>query len=84
MKLVADANVWYDIASGRIDPEQFKRHDGGIVRYSHFLLGDCVRINERLLHDRKGAASAVLNYATGVLEDTETHLAELWGTKYSP
>ena len=79
MKLVADANVWYHIDSGRIDPEQFKRYGGGLYATPTSLLEIASGIDERLLQERKGAASAVLNHAAGVLEDTETHLAKLWG-----
>lgn len=78
MQLVADANVWYHIDSGRIDPDQFNRYCGGLWATPTSLLEIASGIDERLLQERKGAASAVLNYAAGVLEDTETHLAKLW------
>jgi hypothetical protein len=79
MKLVADANVWYHISTGRIDPLQFKGSGDRLYATPTSLLEIASGINERLLEERKGAALAVLKYADGVLEDSETHLAALWG-----
>src|SRR5580700_9926589 len=79
MKLVADANVWYHISTGRIDPLQFEGSGDRLYATPTSLLEIASGVNERLLEERKGAALAVLKYVDGVLEDSETHLAALWG-----
>jgi hypothetical protein len=78
MKLIADANVWYDIGNGRIAPEQFGVYGEGLFATPTSLLEVASGINERSFDERKRAAVSVIKYAAGVTEDTETHLAHVW------
>jgi hypothetical protein len=84
MKLIADANVWYDIGNGRIDPEQFGACGEGLFATPTSLLEVASGINARSFSERKRAAVSVLEYAAGVTEDTETHLARVWSVGIHP
>ena len=81
MRLIADANVWYDIGNGRINPEQFGAHDEGLFATPTSLFEIASGINERSFSERKRAAVSVLEHAAGVIEDTEAHIARLWKVK---
>ena len=78
MKLVADANVWYDIGTGRIDPDQFRSAQSELFATPTSLLEIASGITDHSFSERKNAAKAVLEHATGVTEDSETHLTHLW------
>jgi predicted nucleic acid-binding protein len=79
MQLIADANVWYDIASGRVDPQQFAVSRDDLFATPTSLLEIASGINERSFDERRRAAQSVLDHAAGVTEDTETHLGRIWG-----
>src|ERR1035441_9652847 len=78
MRLIADANIWYDIANSRVAPEQFRTYKDGLFATPTSLLEIASGISDKTFRERKGAAASVVQHATGVVEDTETHLARLW------
>ena len=78
MKLIADANVWYNIVNGRIDPKQFAGGGQLLIATPTSLLEIASGIDSKSFEERRRAAQAVIDYASGVVDDTETHLASIW------
>jgi len=79
MNLIADTNVWYDIAAGRRIPAKLKSggHTLHATPISFFEIVSL--IDERNWEERRSACQAVLDHADSILVDSETHLASLCG-----
>jgi hypothetical protein len=78
VKLIADTNVWYDIGNGSIDPTQFDDEDQLLMATPTSLLEIASGIDDKSFEERRRAAQAVLDHASEIADDTETHLARLW------
>lgn len=82
--LICDTNVFYNIASGVVDP-------GTLRGAGHRLLLTPVSVLELVSHvtpqnfgTRRQAAAAALNHHDEILEDPESLLAECWGVATEP
>jgi hypothetical protein len=78
MDMVADTNVWYDLAEGRLDPAGLKATGRLFATPTNFL-ELASKLTSRNLVQRQRAARAVVNHGDGVLCDTETRLMQIWG-----
>jgi len=79
MRLIADTNVWYDIAGSRRNPRSLKRDGHTLAATPINSLEIASSLSEHTFDQRRDAARAVINYADEIVLDTETHLAQLWG-----
>lgn len=79
MDLIADTNVWYDIAAGNRDPARLKAGGNKLLATPISLFEIASLIDTRNFSLRKAAAQAVVSHADGVMPDTETHIVQLCG-----
>ncbi len=79
MNLIADTNVWYAIASGIRDPDRLKSGGNRLVATPISFLEIASKIDDDTFEERKAAATAVVVHADYIEEDSESHLARLWG-----
>lgn len=84
MNLIADTNVWYDIAATRRSPSVLKGNGAKLVATPISFLEIASLIDQHTFAERKAAALAVVNHADSVIEDGETRLALLCGLPHSP
>ncbi len=78
MDLICDTNVWYDIDAGRRDPEGIKAAGHRLMATPTSFIEITSKLDEKNFEKRSGAARAVVDFADGMLDDTERHLASLW------
>lgn len=77
--IVADTNVWYDIANGNINIlTEIKKH-GRLCATPINLLEIASKIDENNFEIRKNAAKAVLHHADRFLQSNEWYLERYWG-----
>lgn len=78
MELIADTNVWYDLASGArsvTDPDL----RGTLVASPVTFIEITGKLTPHTYAQRRDAAKAVLDYASRIVDDPETYLALVWG-----
>lgn len=83
MDLIADTNVWYDIASGVRDPSALKAGGNLLKATPTSLLEITSLINNCNFIQRQAAARAVVEHADGVIVDSDSHCATLCGFNLS-
>jgi len=81
-KLIADTNVWYEIGEGTRDPARLKAGGNTLVAIPTSIM-EIASPHADEKHDtwpkRRKAAAAILEHADEIANDTENHLAVLWG-----
>lgn len=78
MELVCDTNVWYDLAAGRRSAVALKGPGHSLMVSPVSFIELLSKVSERTFEERRLAAGAVLDHATGILLDPERHFAQLW------
>jgi hypothetical protein len=76
-ELIADTNVWYDLAAGR----RYRSDQalaGRLFATPSSFLEITGKLTTRSFGERRDAAQAVLDYADDIIDDPETYLARVW------
>jgi hypothetical protein len=80
VNLIADTNVWYDIASKQRDPKVLKANgQHRLVATPTSILEIASLIDGHNLQERQSATQAILEHSDDIAVDCEYHLATLWG-----
>lgn len=80
--LIADTNVWYEIGEGARDPGRLRTGGNTLVAIPTSILEIASPHSEEKRDTwpkRRKAAAAILEHADEITDDTENHLAVLWG-----
>lgn len=84
MDLICDTNVWYDIAAGYRNPQTLTAPGHRLLATPVSFVEITSGLTEASFEKRSGAARAVVTFASEVVEDTDRHLATLWGLSVLP
>jgi hypothetical protein len=78
MDLIADTNLWYDLAAGRRSRTDADLQGNLLATPISFIEITGKLIPASLLA-RQGAAKAILDHSSGIAQDPETYLSVRWG-----
>lgn len=77
--LIADTNVWYDIADGNTDMLNAIKNEGVLCATPINILEISSKVNAGNFQARKNAAKAMVDHADRYLMSNEIYLARYWG-----
>jgi len=77
--IIADTNVWYDIANGNTDILNAIKSKGKLCATPINMLEISSKVNKGNFQDRKNAAKAIIDYADRYLMSNEVYLVRYWG-----
>lgn len=78
MDLIADTNLWYDLAAGRRSRSDAKLQ-GNLVATPISFIEITGKLTAASLLERQGAARAILDHSSGIAQDPETYISVRWG-----
>mgnify|MGYP003589179639 CR=1 FL=1 len=77
--IIADTNVWYDIAGGNTDILNAIKKQGALCATPINMLEISSKVNAGNFQDRKNAAKAIADHTDRYLMSNEIYLARYWG-----
>lgn len=77
--IIADTNLWYDIAGGNTDILNAIKNEGVLCATPINMLEISSKVNAGNFQDRKNAAKAIVDHADRYLMSNEIYLARYWG-----
>lgn len=80
MDLIADTNIWYDIAAGRISVPEIKQDGQNRLCATPINILEIVsNVSNHQFDRRRNAIISLVEHSDLILDDTEIHLTHLWG-----
>lgn len=83
INIVADTNIWYAIADGKLDPKELKAK-GKLCATPLSLIEIGSGVNDNTFTQRQKAVTAIILHADRFLQTKENYLAQYWGYKGKP
>lgn len=81
--IIADTNVWYDLANGNTNILDTIKSNGVLCVTPINMLEISSKINNQNFDTRRNAAKAIIQYADRYLMSNESYLVRFWGFNYN-